>query len=187
MWFLAAQDQRQTIPAAIAEGAVASVATRPSGQAPTMESVLADTDVVVTGTVGEPRSYLSEDQRDVYTDYPVADAVFRYQSKLSPVATPGIPPAVIVTQLGGTIMINGVSFTQKETALPPLQPGISALFLLRRNGGKHFIAGGYFGAFAIVDGRLRPLVSRSDFAPEYVNQPVSTALYRLATSLRTSG
>jgi hypothetical protein len=84
-------------------------------------------------------------------------------------------------------MVSGVQFTQKEPALPPLQAGTTALFLLHRSGNKYLIVGKYFGAFAIADGRLRPLVAREDCAPEYRNETLSTAVDTLTTGLRALG
>jgi hypothetical protein len=181
------QVQRQTIPDAVAEGAVSSVATVPSGQVPTMSALLPMTDIIVTGIIGEPRSYLSEDKRDVYTDYLIGNPVFLYESKLAAVPRPGMVQNVTVTQLGGTVMVNGTKFTQKEPALLPLGTGANALFLLHRSGDKYLIVGKYFGAFRITDGRLVPLVTREDFAPEYRNKNVSVAVDAMMTTLRVSG
>ena len=148
-----AQDPRQTIPEAIAAGAVGGSSTVPSGPPPSVQALLAQADLIVTGIVGPPRSYLSDDQRDVYTDYLIANPIFRYQSKLSSTPTPGTVPSVVVTQLGGTVTVNGVQYTQLEPALPPLHAGTTALFVLHRVGNKYFIVGRYFGVFAIADGR----------------------------------
>src|SRR5262249_2564211 len=115
--------QRETIPVAVANGAVGSVSAGPSGPTPTVSYLLGTTDVLVTGIVGEPRSYLSDDERDVYTDYPIRSPVFLYQARAASSATPGVLPTITVTQRGGTVMVNGTKFTQKETALPPLQTG----------------------------------------------------------------
>jgi hypothetical protein len=182
----ALEAQRQTIPEAVAEGAVGSVATIPSGPAPTMADLLRISDIVVTCTLGEPRGYLSDDQRDVYTDYTVTNPVFQYQSRVTAMQKPGVPPPeLIITQLGGTVMVNGTKFTHKEPALPPLQSGTEVLLLLQSSGAKYFITGKYFGAFSVADGRLVPLVRRHDFAPEYRNLNVPTAVDTMLTTLRS--
>jgi hypothetical protein len=179
-----AQQQRQTIPQAIAEGAVNSVSTVPSGQVPTIAALLRNTDIIATGTVGEPRSYLSDDQRDVYTDYPIVDPVFLFQSQSAPMPKPGIMPTLIVTQLGGTVAVNGTRFTQKEPALAPLEKGTRALFMLQQTNGHNFIAGRYFGVFGVTETRLVPLVARQDFAPEYRTIHVSSAIDTMLATLR---
>jgi hypothetical protein len=114
MPFSLTQEQRETIPEAVAQGAVSSVATVPSGQVPTMRSLLPEADLVVTGIVGDSRSYLSKDQRDIYTDYSIDDPVFLYQSKLVATSQPGMVPQVIVTQLGGTVVSMEFSSRKKN-------------------------------------------------------------------------
>jgi hypothetical protein len=176
---LSVEAQRLTIPELVARGGVGSVATAPSGQLPTVADLLRVTDVIVMGTVGEPRSYLSADQRDVFTDYPLTHPVFIHGSSKIATPMPGVVPRVIVTQLGGTVAINGIQFTQKEPALPPLQTGMIGLFLLQRVGDKYLIAGRFYGAFDITDDEVTPLMSREDFAPDYRKVRVSDAIERM--------
>jgi hypothetical protein len=167
--------------------------------------------MVVMGTIGEPHSYLSDDQCEVYTDYPINDAVvlyYRYAPQTGGVPKPEEPPALAITELGGTVMVNGRQFTQKEPALPPLRPGIKGLFLLQHVGSKYVIApailpnhgsvgssvcpelipDNFYGAFRITDDRLMPLVAREDFAeeyaPEYRNAKVSDAIDTMMHILR---
>lgn len=176
--------QRETIPESVAKGAVAALSTVPSGPTPSVADLLRITDVVVKGTIGQPRSYLSGDQRDIYTDYAISDPVFIYQLHLTPSRTPGVLPTVTVTLRGGTVMVNGLSFTATEPALRPLQPGSQALFLLQHVGDKYRVAGWYFGAFGIKDGRVIPLNARDDFAPEYRNVALSDAVDSMIATLR---
>ncbi len=84
--------------------------------------------MIVYGTIGEGRSYLSDDQRDVYTDYPINEPVFAYRSELASIPAGRVVQGVTVTQLGGTVTVNGVAFTQTEPALPPLEAGTRGLF-----------------------------------------------------------
>jgi hypothetical protein len=177
--------QRETIPDLVAKGAVAALSTVPSGPTPSVADLLRITDVVVKGTIGQPRSYLSDDQRDIYTDYPISDPVFIYQSQMTTSRTPGVLPTVTVTLRGGTVMVNGLRFTATEPALRPLQPGSQALFLLQHVGDKYQVAGWYFGAFGIQDGSVIPLNARRDFAPEYRNVAVSDAVDSMMAALRT--
>src|SRR5258708_28836061 len=53
---------------------------------------------------------------------------FLYQTQPSAFPRPGIAAAITVTQLGGTITVNGQSFKQTEQGLPPLLPGTDGLF-----------------------------------------------------------
>jgi hypothetical protein len=123
----------------------------------------------------------------VYTDYRISNLVIIYQRRLSPVPTPGVVSSLTVTQLGGTVMVNGTTYTQKEPALPPLETGTQALFLLQHVADKYFISGKYFGAFGIVEGRLIPLMQREDFAEDYRNMPVSAAIRSMTAILQSKG
>jgi hypothetical protein len=167
----AIQAAQETIPQAVARGATGRITTAPSGKPPDMDDILRDVDVVVRGVVGEPRSFLSEDKRDVYTEYSMKRPIVAYQARPVAAAVPGVGPEVSVTQLGGTVMVDGVKFTQTEQGLPPLQPGTEALFLLKRIDGRYHIAGTFFGAFGIVAERLKPLTTVESFAPEYRDAP----------------
>ena len=66
-----------------------------SGLPPTMTQILDETDTVVKGKVGTPRSYLSDDQREIYTDYAISNPEFLYESD---VATSTRPGAVATTR-----------------------------------------------------------------------------------------
>jgi len=69
---------------------------------------------------------------------------------------------------GGSIQIGGLTFTHKADALPELPTGAEALFLLKRVGDKYQLAGRYYGAFEIMDGRLkRPFTTKERFASKY--------------------
>lgn len=156
----------------------------PSGLAPPFDRILGDTDVIVRGLVGEPRSYLSDDQLDVYTDYPLINPVVLYQSALVTATKPGMP-TVIVTLLGGRIMINGLTFTSTHEALPSLEPGEECLFLLKRIGDRYRVAVTYFGVFRIAGEKLTPLVKISEFASEYRDAPAGQAAAEMVARLRT--
>ena len=163
-----AQDGRPTIPDVLRQAgkSLSGFSTVPSGPTHTMTEVLADTDSVVRGILGDPQSYLSEDQKDVYTDYQILDPIFLYQSNLVTSIQPGIMPNVKVTIHGGTIALGAFTYTFIDQALPPLKSGGEYLILLRQDGEKYRIAGKYLGVFSITDGKLTPVTGRSDFAPE---------------------
>ena len=73
-----AHGQRRTIPEIVAGGAATDgvlgrVRTVGSGPTPEVTDVLRTTDVIVRGIVDQPRGYLSDDQFDVYNDYPIVN------------------------------------------------------------------------------------------------------------------
>jgi len=162
-----------TIPESLARAnaSLTSGATIPSGPAPTLDSVLSNTDLIVRGTLGEPRSYLSDDQRAVLTDYPLLNASVLYERKGLPLPPTLISQPLAVTLLGGMIEINGLTFTERPAALPALDPGDEHVLCLKMEKGKLLIALQYFGAFAVRDGHLTPLTRKRGFAPEAQQAP----------------
>jgi hypothetical protein len=165
-----AQDPRSTIPDALAQAGVSLSrhTTTPSGVAPDITRILRDTDVIVRGTIGPPRTYLSKDEKDLYTDYPLINPIVLFDPGVSSSRTPGLAPGITVTIFGGgTVRIGGLTFTSKPDALPELPTGAEALFLLKRVGDQYQLAGGYYGAFEITDGQLkRPFTTKENFADD---------------------
>lgn len=178
------QDLRQSIPEAVAAGAVSSVATTPSGPVPRVDDLLRTADLVVVGTVGEPHSYLSDDQRDIYTDYSLLGSVVLFDSRFGALSAPHGDPTVTVTQRGGTLLVHGVMFTHKESALAPLRAGREGLFILQRLGNRYLIAHRYFGAFDLTDGTMIPLAAREDFGDRYRGMDARSAVDAISARIR---
>jgi hypothetical protein len=176
--------QRETIPELVARGGVSSAATVPSGQMPALAALLERTDLLVTGTLGAPHSYLSNDQTDVLTDYPLIDPIVLFLAKPRVSRTAGVHPPLTLTQKGGTVTVNGVAFTEKQPALEPLQPGSKVLCLLESVGDKNVIVGAFFGIFSIEGGRLNPLMTRPDFAQDYRGVEYDAAVESMLSVLR---
>lgn len=174
---------RETIPEKVARGVYGRVFNVPSGKSPTVDEVLATTDMIVRATVGAPRSYLSDDQTLVYTDYPLNNAVVLYATEAATARKPGPTRAVTITQRGGTVTIGESKYTQSEAALAPfVAAGSEYLFLLERRGDKYFPAHTYLGAFLVTEGKVVPLAKKR-FAPEYRREPVSVVMQDLMNRL----
>lgn len=152
----------------------------PSGPSPTIERILAHTDLIVRAVVGHPRSYLSDDQMDVQTDYLFDAVLLLYQ---------GVPiePDVLsltVTMLGGTITMSGLTFTSKHEGLPLIEPGTDCLLLLKKVGNAYQVAGTYYGAFRISGEKLVPLTGDKGFARQLVGVPAGPAIEELVAQAR---
>lgn len=171
------QGERSTIPEALARAGVSltNTTTTPSGSAPSLDDILAGADVIVKGTVARPRSYLSDDQRDVLTDYDVEEPVYLYNRYPFKPNRPSATPPLRVTLRGGTVLVNGLTYTAEHQALPLLQPGTRCLLILTRTDDKFFIAGRYFGAFETNGDRIVALVRKHGFAAELTGVPRATA------------
>lgn len=149
--------------------------TLPSGPTPAVNQILAITDIIVKGVLGNPTSYLSDDQMEVYSDYPLQDAVILYQVQESARPRTSQVPAITLTMLGGTVTINGLTYTRRHEGLPLIPPGTECLLLLKQVGNRYYIAGSYYGAFRIVNGTLTRLVHSEEFAPELNGASASAA------------
>jgi hypothetical protein len=120
-----------TIPEIVSRGWGWVGPSKPSGTGPDMHDVLRRTDTIVRGIIGQPLpSYLSRDQREVYTDYPVRSPWILYQEVLVPSPIPGLLPNVTVVVRGGAVVIKGVPFTAEYRGQPEMTPGSECVFLL---------------------------------------------------------
>lgn len=177
---LAASGQEMTIPEALAKEGVSITKFQgtPSGHAPTIDWVLKDTHLIVRGTVGETRTYLSADAREILTDYQLSPVQVIYRSQAAAARIPAMS-SVTVTLLGGTVALNGLTYTSTHEALPGLAPGQEYVLLLRQDDGRFMVAGRYFEAFRIVDGKVEPSVKKQRFAEELAGQPVADVVTSL--------
>jgi hypothetical protein len=189
---LSAQESEQTIPEALAAKGLQpgdtneSVVSKGSDcyiGCPSIEQTLARTDVAMIAIVGQPRAYLSDDQRDVFTDYTLDQRVVLYRREMSTFAT---DQPITVTAHGGTVTVNGIRYTLKHEALPPLPVGATCLFLLKHVGNRYHVADTYYGVFRVND-TLIPLVNDERFAPQYKSMAATAAIKDIAARLSARG
>jgi hypothetical protein len=174
--------QLPTIPELLAsQGSSRRITGIPSGQAPTVDELLKQTDIVVRGTVGAPTTFLSDDQRDVYTEYSLSDVTVLHQRRP---ARPGILPPLTVVVRGGAITIDGRTFVQEDEAFPALAPGTTGVFLLTRTADRYRLAGWVFGAFAVTKNGLRPFTRKLGFGEELTDLSASQSEAHLVARAR---
>ena len=127
-------------------------------RATSFSQLLQEADVIVRGRVGRSRSYLSPDEYDILTDHTIEPIEFIRPSASTFSVRPGVSPPEIITltQWGGAIMIDGHRVKSEHSPLRPLQPGMEAVFLLKRDGDKFRIVRDYLGVFAVAEGAGRP-------------------------------
>ena len=141
----APQDPRATLPELVRR-----FAPQPVYQSRALELVLQPIDqvlpsaqLIVHGKVETASTYLSDDQRDLFTDY-----VIRPLRVIRPVAPstslkPGAPDGLrelVVKQWGGTMVIDGVQVTQVDSHLKMFEPGEEVVLLLAyRNADKKYV------------------------------------------------
>ena len=178
--------QLATVPEQLARAghSLSSGASTPSGVAPSMDDILAETDLIVRGIVQQPRSYLSDDQMEVFTDYSILNPTVFYQSEKAASVALNMR-GIVATLIGGTITIDGLRFTSTPEALARLEPGSDCLLLLKAHRDRYHVAGAYFGAFRVEAEKIMPLTKKRGFASKYANAPVGQAAKELAQRVRT--
>jgi hypothetical protein len=127
-----------------------------------LESVLPRADVIVHGTVDRVTTYLSPDQRDLYTDYLVRPLRMIPPRPPAVLARPGqtpVPPApIVVTRWGGQTTINGVQVTQEDAEVSAFRVGDEVVLLLAysKEEGKYRLPSLVSGVFLVDDSLLKP-------------------------------
>jgi hypothetical protein len=142
---------------------------------------LKDTDLIVRGVPGSPQSYLSDDQRAVLSDYPILNATILYQKRGLESPPDPATKTMTVTLMGGVIEINGLTYTDRPSLLPGLDPGSESVLCLKRDKGKYVLALWYLGAFSIRSGELAPLARHEGFAPEVRQVPAARMISTLVS------
>jgi hypothetical protein len=130
------------------------------GEDESIEALLRVTDVIVKGRLGVPRAFLSHDEREVRTEYPIVNPTTLYAAALS---KPDLPPATSVTMIGGAVKINGLTYTATYEALPLPEEGTECLLLLRECDKRYYVAGIYYGIFRIEHDRLKVMTKDQKF------------------------
>ncbi len=121
------------------------------------DALAREADTIVYGTVTALRTYLSDDQREVLTDYEVTPIQVVAQRVVKPSPTPG-PQPIVITQWGGQLTIDGVQVTAEDHNLPMLPAGVPLVLFLTSSakGGRH-AGDDIMKAFAVDGVRMRPL------------------------------
>ena len=118
-------------------------------------------DVIVEGTLTKGRSYLSSDQRELFTDYELAPGRPIADRGLLTMRVPGPRTPVIVRQWGGETIIDGVRVKLYDENFPPIPTQVRLLLFLKydKESGKYEIFDGLAGAFEIgAEDRVRHLL-----------------------------
>lgn len=157
-----------------------------SEPAPTsLRDLLQMTDLVVRGIVRESVAYLSEDGRDIWTDYSIQPTNVVFPPEPAGSLRPGaLPLALIVAKRGGRLILEGHPVESIHKGLPQFETGMDGLFLLVRNGDKYQIAGSSLGAFKIQQGEVVPLTTFEHFAREHRGKVERQFIEEITTTLQ---
>jgi hypothetical protein len=128
---------------------------------PPFEEIVAKADLIVHGRAVATKTYLSDDQMHLYTDYLITPVRVLLQRTVMSTPVPGAtPPPIIVRQFGGEMMIDGVTVSDQDDEQPPLQSGAEVLLILVYNkaDGKYRLPEDIAGAFSVNGSQIAPLM-----------------------------
>jgi hypothetical protein len=125
-------------------------------------------DLVIDGDVQAIRTYLSNDECYVLTDYLLTPRAMVAGMALQS-TQPG-PRPLVVTLVGGATTIDGVQVVVRDEQLPLIPSGSRVMLFLQpsaRDKDKFELVGAVSGAFALsADDRVSPLVQGA--GPDYI-------------------
>jgi hypothetical protein len=131
------------------------------GEVASVSQMLAETNVVVHGIIGQGVARLSSDERSITTTYELIQPRIAFSSSAVPVDRPGVTPQTIaLTEPGGTVAIGRFSATITYDDSPRLIPGMEIVGFLTNRGGRYFAAR-RAGVFAVTQGHVQMLARHS--------------------------
>ena len=126
----------------------------------TLDALTSGADIVVQGTVKPLKTYLSSDERDLFTDYLITPTRIVLQRTAPTSAAPGPAPSIVLTRWGGTAVIDGVQVTAARSDVPPLNAGgeyILFLQLDKERGGTFRDVSAWAGTWGVTGGIVQLL------------------------------
>lgn len=181
-----AQERPLTIRERLAQsgGSATFGAIMPSGVAPKISDLLPQVDLAARGMVGVPKTYISDDESEVFTDYPIENPVILLRSTTAAAPKVGVPEDPTVTIFGGQVTVDGLVYKYIAEALPSLEPGTECIFLLQHYQGRYFPVGKYYGVFRVTGGGLRAVAKKQGFGDEIRTIRSSEAVSEIVKALR---
>jgi hypothetical protein len=124
-----------------------------------LEQLAAKADVIVEGTMIPSRTYLAENQREIYTDYVVMPLQMHAQRSVPTRSSPGPTKPLTVTMYGGHMVINGAGVTLTDGSLSEWQPAARLLlFLKRADDGTYRVCYDVAGVFRVDGEKVTSMV-----------------------------
>ena len=122
----------------------------------TLQELTRKSDLVLVGRIESAESYISADQREVFTDYTVTP-IDRIQTRHSTTKGSAVAGPIILKRWGGQVSIAGVPVTFEASHLRFFKPSDRLLMFLRlADKQKYEIVGG--GVFEVDGELLTPLI-----------------------------
>jgi hypothetical protein len=129
------------------------------------EELVGSSDLVLQASVAPLRTYLSDDQYDVFTDFLVTPLTVLLQRTPDTSAVPGDARSIVVRQYGGRMVLDGVQITAvNRDAVPFDTTPTVVLFLKRAQTGGYELVHERLGVFRVRDGQLEPPTTAGDYS-----------------------
>jgi hypothetical protein len=106
------------------------------GPMTSLANIVKRADLIIKGKVSRRVSYLTPDDRDVYTDYELAMAQTLFQRQVVSTDTPGIALPLIFKSRGGRVVTDGLEITvevRSNSALVTIVEGDEVYLFARRD------------------------------------------------------
>jgi hypothetical protein len=130
------------------------------GTAVTLSQMIASTDLVVRGVVGEGVAQFTPDGQSITTTYIITNPTILFSAMPSAVTAPGVVPRPLtITMPGGTVPVGQFFATVRYAEVTELKRGMGVIALLQDRGGKYTPAAGA-GVFEVNQGRVANLFAR---------------------------
>jgi hypothetical protein len=130
-----------------------------------LEQIVPKADLIVQGKVESSKAYLSDDQRDLYTDYVITPIRTMFKRGGPVLRKPSADTPVIVQCWGGRTVIQGTPVTVEDKDFRPFSTGEEVVLILKYNSadGKYRLVGPVSGAFAVVGGHVSSIVQHPNY------------------------
>jgi hypothetical protein len=133
-----------------------------------IELIISRADLIVHGTVTPLRTYLSDDQREVFTEYQVTPARTLFQRSVPQARAPGAAAPVVLTIWGGRTVLEGVEVVLKDRDAPVFEAASEYVLFMTENEarpGAFRLVTDVAGVLGVVDGRVQMLSKDNAYGP----------------------
>lgn len=118
------------------------------------DPLVSSADLIVHANIRFVRTYLSDDQSELFTDYAVTSRRVLYQRSLPQSRTLTVAP-ILLTVWGGRTMLEGVDVELRDKDAPRLGDNSEVvLFLREEGGGSYRLVSDVTGALGITAGTI---------------------------------
>jgi hypothetical protein len=147
----------------------------------TLSQMLASTEIIVRGVIGEGVAQFTADGHGITTTYAITNPTVLFSAMPSQVTVPGIVPrALTITLPGGTVPVGRFSATMHFHGVTELKQGTRVIALLQEYRGQYIPAWGA-GVFELRQGRVVVLSSEQDANHEFSGLAADEFVSRIVT------